>query len=293
MLMTAICGIQGATYAQKITFGLEQDADNPLKITAVAYPDFNSDNVTISTSVITIMLPEGMETTANIATAPATGSFENITGVWSAQKITADLYSSVGFSGTDLEGNDVYQVVLQNAPEIDNVIDGRSINLFTFELSGDCSEGTISILNNYSSIQQSIIDNLQANFNNQMSISVDDAPSKDLYEENNPFTSELECPLNGTVSSTIVLDASNRIQLQPNPTVDYLDVYFYSAKYSEVMLEIYDINNIVHFRKRHQLNTGKNEIQLESIRALVPGTYFLKVSDRDNTYQEKFIKVSY
>lgn len=293
MLITALCWIPITASAQKVSFGLEQDVDNPFRVTVVAYPDFNSDNVTISTAVITVMLPEGMETTANIAPAPGTGSFENITGVWSAQRITSDLYSSVGFNRADLEGNDVYQVVLQNAPEVDNVIDGMPVELFTFELSGDCSEGTIRILNNYSAIQQSIINNLQANFNNQMSVSVDDEPSRDLYEGNNPFTSELDCPLNGAVSSTIELDASTRLQLQPNPTTDYLDVYLYSDKLLEVMLEIYDVNNIIHYRKGYQLTSGKNKIQLESVRDLVPGTYFLKVSDRDNTYQEKFIKVTY
>ena len=293
MIITALCWISIAAYAQKVTYGLEQDVDNPLRITVVAYPDFNSDNVTISTAVITVMLPEGMETTANIVPAPGTGSFENITGVWSAQRITSDLYSSVGFSGADLEGNDIYQVVLQNAPEVDNVMDEMPIELFTFELLGDCSEGTIHLLNNYSAIQQSIINNLQANFNNQMSLSVDDAPSRDLYEGNNPFTSELDCPLSSPVSSTIELDATNRIQIQPNPTTDYLDVYLYSGGFSEVMLEIYDVNNIIHYRKEYQLTSGKNKIQLESVRNLVPGTYFLKISDRDNIYQEKFIKVIY
>jgi len=247
----------------------------------------------MSTAVVTLMLPQDMETTSNIATAPASGSFEDITGVWAVQRITPELYSSVGFSGSDLKGNDVYQIVLQNAPELDNVAYGQVIPLFTFELTGDCTEGTISVLNNNSSVQQSIINNLRANFNNQMSLSIDDAPSRDLYVENNPFTDEVDCPLNSTTTSSVDIDASTRIRLQPNPTVDYLDVFIQNNALSTVNVEIYDVNHVTHYSNVFQLITGENKLHLESVRNLAPGTYILQVSDEQHTYQKKFIKVNY
>jgi hypothetical protein len=293
LLLVAVSFVQGALLAQNITFGLQQDEDNLLSITVVAYPDFYSDNITVSSAVVSLLLPEGIETTSSIDVAPVAGSFENIMGSWSVQRITPDLYASVGFEAADLEGHDIYQVVLQNAPELYEIANNNPIPLFTFELTGDCNSGSISILNNQSSIQQSIVNNLRANFNNQMSMSIDDAPSRDLYVENDPFTSVLDCPLDGVVSSTSDLNAAFEMNLQPNPTVEYLNVVLNNNMFSDIELEIYDVSKVVHYRQQYQLAKGINNIHLEVIEQLAPGTYFLKVSNEDNTYQEKFIKVNY
>ena len=83
--MLFACIAANTTLAQSVTYGLLQDTENPLRLQAVAYPDFDSDNVTISTAVFTLLMPAGLETTAHLAPAPETGSFEDLTGNWDVQ----------------------------------------------------------------------------------------------------------------------------------------------------------------------------------------------------------------
>lgn len=54
VLLLALCLSQvlvTGLFAQSIRYGFEQDAENPLRITAVAIPGFSSDNATIVTAV--------------------------------------------------------------------------------------------------------------------------------------------------------------------------------------------------------------------------------------------------
>ncbi|MBR9920155.1 MAG: T9SS type A sorting domain-containing protein [Bacteroidetes bacterium] len=179
----------------EITYGFLQTPGDPLEFSAVAYPNFTSNNVTISTAVFSFLLPEGTTTDPVIPVAPGTGAFVDITGVWQAQLITPTLYNDLGFDPAELEGNDVYQVVLQNSPELTNVVSGDPIALFSFRLPSDCMGGNVEVLTNDSNIQQSILNNLGANFNNQMSVSIDDAASVDIYAGNDPSTFQYDCPL--------------------------------------------------------------------------------------------------
>ncbi|MBR9920154.1 MAG: tandem-95 repeat protein [Bacteroidetes bacterium] len=180
----------------EVEYGFVQDPNDPLFITAVAYPNFTSNNVTISTAVFSFVLPEGTLTTPSIPVAPGSGSFNDSTGTWTAQLITPTLYSNFGFDPAELQGNDVYQVVLQNSPILTDVQSGVYIPLFAFRLPNDCMNGNVEILTNDGAIQQSILMNLGANFNNQMSMSIDDAPSTDIYAGNAPGNFSFPCPLN-------------------------------------------------------------------------------------------------
>ncbi|MCB0707550.1 MAG: cadherin-like domain-containing protein, partial [Saprospiraceae bacterium] len=187
-------------YAQdEILYGFEQTPGDPLEFSAVAYPNFSSGNVTISTAVFSFILPENTVTDPAIPVVPASGPFTNITGVWEAQKITPNLYDMLGFNSAELEGNDVYQVVLQNSPELNNVVMDQPVYLFSFRLTNDCMNGNVEVLTNNGSIQQSILNNLGANFNNQISVSIDDAPSTDIYAGNNPVTYSYPCPVDNSV----------------------------------------------------------------------------------------------
>ena len=98
--------------AQTIRYGFEQDTDNPLRITAVAIPDFSSNNVTISTAVFSFTVTNSILLTPAIAVLPAKGVFETHTGSGAAQKLTADVYNSVGYDGSDLQQRNVLQHVL-------------------------------------------------------------------------------------------------------------------------------------------------------------------------------------
>ncbi|PHN05645.1 Ig-like domain-containing protein [Flavilitoribacter nigricans] len=180
----------------QVTYGFIQDPSDPLHITAVAYPNFSSNNVTISTSVFSFLLPEGTVTNPSVDPLPGSGSFVDITGTWVAQRLTPDVYSGIGFDPNDLQGNDVYQVVLQNSPS-PPAVSGQAIELFSFDLPADCFGGNVEVLTNDGSIQQAILNNLGANFNNQISVSVDDAPAQDLYFGNDPSTFSYACPLDG------------------------------------------------------------------------------------------------
>ena len=178
----------------QITYGFVQDDIDQLKLTAVAYPNFTSSNVTISTALFTFYLPEGTETDPDIPVLPAFGSFTDITGTWRIEKITPDLYDSFGFDPADLQGNDVYQCILQNSPS-PNATSGQPISLFSFRLPGDCMGGTVQVHTNDNAIQMALLNNVGLNINNQISVSVNDDPAEDIYFGNDPATDEYDCPL--------------------------------------------------------------------------------------------------
>ena len=188
-----------ASWAQDgVTYGFIQDPNDPVMVTAVAIPNYSSANVTISTAVFSFLLPEGTLTTPSVPPVPATGAFNNINGVWDAQVVTPTVYDNVGFDPADLMGNDVYQVVLQNSPVFNAgnpVVAGTPIELFSFSLPSDCMGGNVEVLTNDGPIQMAILTNLGANFNNQMSMSINDIPTTDVYLGNDQTSFSLPCPL--------------------------------------------------------------------------------------------------
>lgn len=194
MLMLAMAPPAYGAQTNDITFGLIQDSADPLQITAVAIPNFSSTNVTISSSVITILLPEGTTTAPAIPMLPSMGSFINIEGSWSVALLAPRIYRSVGNNPADLQGRDIYQLTLEAGSATPTAVAGEPIELFSFRLPNDCSSGAVEVMTNDGAIRQAIHTNLGANFNNQVSASIDDAPSVEVYQGNNPA---LLCPLNG------------------------------------------------------------------------------------------------
>ncbi|MEM7531247.1 MAG: SdrD B-like domain-containing protein [Chloroflexota bacterium] len=186
---------QGENQGQSgITYSFTQDANNPLHLTAVAYPDFTSNNVTIATAQFTFLVPEGVGLAPAIPDAPTAGSFTNINGVWEALKLTPSVWNGIGQNAADLAGYDLYQVTLQNSPSV-AANAGTAIPLFSFELTADCgNESNVRILNNDENIQQAIV-GVFGNVNNQMSVSVDDEPAADLYTDNDNVSAFLPCPI--------------------------------------------------------------------------------------------------
>jgi len=195
-----ILGLSSLWAQDEVTYGLLQGNGCPAEITAVAYPNYSSTNVTISTAVFTFLLPEGTVTDPAIpdVTTGLTGSFVNINGIWDVQLVTPAAYAFAGGNPADLMGNDVYQVVLQNSPvftSVNPIMAGTPIQLFSFQLPSDCMGGNVEVLTNDSPLQQSILSLLGANFNNQMSMSINDDPTMDIYGGNDPATFSLPCPL--------------------------------------------------------------------------------------------------
>ena len=133
---------------EEITYGFTQDPANPLVITAVAYPNFTSNNVTMTTAQFTVLLPAGTATTSAIPDAPTTGSFTNLNGTWSVLKLTPTLWDGIGQNAADLQGYNLYQVTLQNAPSITTSA-GDPIPLFSFTLTADCTTLDVRVLVNY------------------------------------------------------------------------------------------------------------------------------------------------
>lgn len=185
-----------------ITYGFIQDTDNPSRVTAVLYADVSSTDVTISTATFTFMLSTGTVTEPAIAPAPATGSFVNITGVWSAMKITPSLYAGLGYDPADMQGYDLYQAVLSPGSANPTLNAGEPLPLFSFQLPSDCADIELQVLTNDSPIQQAMLANIGANFNNQMSMSIDNSPARDLYSGNQPGGSSLSCTLQPPVTET-------------------------------------------------------------------------------------------
>lgn len=190
---------QSPTQSPAITYGFVRDSNDAQLVTAIAYPNTTSDNVTIATAQFTLLLPEGAATEPSIPVAPETGSFTDITGVWQVLKLTPDAWSAASENVNDLEGFDLYQVTLQNSPEVVGNAGGR-IPLFSFRLAEPCGETGGRVLANDENIQQEVRD-LFGNVNNQMSMSIDDAPAADIYAGNNAEASNI-------CSSPLVADSS-------------------------------------------------------------------------------------
>ncbi|MBK8192339.1 MAG: cadherin-like domain-containing protein [Lewinellaceae bacterium] len=197
LLLVQLCwlGSHRAVAQDQVDYGFIQDANDPLLFTAVAYPNFSSNNITISTATFTFYLPTNTTTAPAVPVMPVIGTFTDITGIWRIERFTPGLYQSLGFNPADLQGNDIYQCILQNSPE-PNLTNGQPLSLFSFRLPDNCLNGAVALHTNDNSIAQSFFSNLILNINNQMAISIDDAPSMDLYDENDPATSVYNCPLN-------------------------------------------------------------------------------------------------
>jgi len=198
----------------EVTYGLIQNPDDPKEIVAAAYTNYSSDNVTISTAVFSLTMPVGTLTEPAILEAPADGAFNDINGQWVVELLTPDLLASVGFDPNVLENRDVYQVILDNAPTFtsDNPIEaGTPIPLFYFRIPDGCVGETIEVLTNDGSLQKNMIMTLGANPNNQMSMTVDDEKSTDIYAGNNPETFAVDC--SSTVNEPCVAIVDNL----PNP----------------------------------------------------------------------------
>ena len=189
-----------------------------------------------------------------------------------------------------MKNYDVYQIVLQNSPELNGISIDEPIPLFAFELEQDCAEGFISVLQNNSGIQQAVLADLRANFNNQMSVSCDDQPSRDIYNGNDPFSFELGCPLGEVVSTTAEhFNQPAQLRLQPNPAKDYTDAILKLAKAETVTVELADVSKTVVFRQEYDLAAGESSIRLDLSR-LAPAAYLLNVRTQEGSFQKKVIK---
>ncbi|MCB0116863.1 MAG: hypothetical protein KDD84_22345, partial [Caldilineaceae bacterium] len=179
-----------------VTYGLVQDTTDPLVIKAVAYPNFTSTDVIISTALFTVLIPEGTTTDPNVAVLPSSGAFTNITGVWTAQKLTPTLYAgATSQDAADLGGYDLYQVALSPGTASPDTVAGEPIDLFSFRLPANCATQPLAILTNDGAIQQAVLNNLGANFNNQMSLRIDGNPAQDFYAGNDVGGASIACPL--------------------------------------------------------------------------------------------------
>jgi hypothetical protein len=217
-------GISTLSFGQTVTYGFQQGLVNQLEITALAYPSFTSNDVTISTSVFTFLLPTGTVVNPSVPTAPASGPLVDITGIWLGQVVDPATYIMFNFDPNELQGRDVYQVVLQNSPTLNNVQSGVPIPLFSFELPNDCMGGDVEVLTNDSPIQMSIFNNLGSNFNNQMSMSIDNAPTVDIYNGNDPATATLTCPVVGNpdaMDDMVSTDEDTPVNINPLVNDDF------------------------------------------------------------------------
>ncbi|HPI08099.1 MAG TPA: Ig-like domain-containing protein [Saprospiraceae bacterium] len=193
-LVSLLCWSSVINAQDSIRYAILQNTMDPLRLTAVAYPNFTSNNVTISTAVFTFYVPAGTVLSPAIPVLPATGVFTDITGSWRIEKITPALYATTGNPASDLLGNDVYQCVLQNSPT-PITTSGQPIQLFTFRVPSDCMNGAIQVHTNNNSIRQALLNAFGININNQMSVSVNDAISTDIYKGNITNPALYNCPL--------------------------------------------------------------------------------------------------
>lgn len=194
----------------KLTYGFVRDSADPQLMTAVVYPNVSSGDVTISTATFTFLLPANTMTDPSIAEAPASGMLTNLTGVWIVQKVTPSLYASVGFNAADLDGRDVYQAVLNPGSANPTLTADQAIPLFSFRMPNGCDNGSVELLTNDSPLQQSMLANLGANLNNQMSMSVNGMLTMDQYAGNTASGASLSCSFEGQATNKFFLPFVNR-----------------------------------------------------------------------------------
>lgn len=290
VLLLALCLSQvlvTGLFAQSMRYGFQQDTENPLRITAVAIPGFTSDNVTIVTAVFSFSVPSSVAILPSIEAAPAAGAFINHNGSWVAQKLTPEVLNSVGLNAEVLEGNDVYQVVLRNSPEFNNMVEGEGIPLFSFELVNDCYEGNIEVLTNDGLIRNAVLQNLGANFNNQMSVSIADAPAVDIYDEKDPFSAQITCPLL-LVSTNEYQAMEPKLMVQPNPATTHTTVVVQSNISASGELVLYDVQQREVLLQKVDFAPGINTIELD-LSQLPAGSYVLTSKAEDLLLKAKLI----
>lgn len=174
-----------------VTYGLRQDASDTTTYTAVAVPSVTADDVVMVSAVFTFLLPAGTVIEPAVPTAPATGRLSSINGIWNAQKLTADLYADAGLDPARLEGWDVYQAYLTPGSGTPPVRAGEAVELFSLQVTDGCS-GQITMLINDSALQQAILADAGANFNNQMTLRAGDTTA--VYAGNEPAGATVGCP---------------------------------------------------------------------------------------------------
>jgi hypothetical protein len=291
-LLLALCLSQvlvTGLFAQSIRYGFDQDTENPLRITAVAIPDFSSDNATIVTAVFSFSIPSSVAVLPSIEAVPAVGTFVNHTGNWVVQKLTPEVLNSVGFNGEILNGNDVYQVVLRNSPEFNDIVEGEGIPLFSFELDNDCYEGNIEVLTNDGLLRGAILQNLSANFNNQMSVSIADTRAVDIYDEKDPFSAQITCPLL-LVSTNEYQAMEPALTVQPNPATAHTTVVVQSNISAFGELILYDVQQREVLRQKTHFTPGINTIELD-LSQLPAGSYLLTSKAENLLLKAKLIKI--
>lgn len=283
--------VAGQVYGQKIQYGFQQDSENPYLMTAVAVPDFTSENVTISTALFTFALPELSVLSPAIEVVPKTGQFNDLTGSWAAQKITPQVYEQLGYDAKDLKGKQLYQVVLQNSPNLNEVRSGSPIPLFSFELLNDFQKGKLEVLANNGILHDVIYQNLRANFNNQISMSVDDAPSHDLYEKTDPLLGSVSFPINSTLAEPAVTeDIKPHLSVHPNPVLYQLQAKVLSTQSGLGDLLIYDVQQNEVLRQKANFEVGQNNFSFE-LNQLPAGLYLLSARVEDMILYKQFVKV--
>jgi hypothetical protein len=177
-----------------ITYGLVIEGKT---VTAVAYPNFTADRVFISTAIFTLLLPNQTVTTPHVAPLPSNqGGFTSVAGSWSTQRLLPTAYEIItGKDASDLNGYEVYQVVLRPGSLMTSTVADKALPLFSFKLPNGCINQPIAILPNNGAIQQVIETNLSANINNQMSVSIHNSIALDRYTGNAPTHTYIDCPL--------------------------------------------------------------------------------------------------
>jgi len=208
-IVLILCGLANVSGQNELTYGFIQDSADPLEFTAVAYPNFTSNNVTFSTGRFSFLLPAGTTVDPNVEPLPAQESFENETGQWIIQLMTSTSYETIvdalGQPGdaSDLEGNDIYTGTLLNIVQGVQATAGQPIELFTFRLPNNCSASSLQIVENDSPIRQAVLDNTLIEISNQFFIGVDGSDFTNHYVGNDLSSSSFTCPINAATDEAV------------------------------------------------------------------------------------------
>ena len=201
LAVTLLCSFKAQAQVE-VEYGFTQNPADPLLITANAYPNVSSNDVTVSTATFTFLVPAGTILQPTGLTTGAPGMLIDRNGVWRADTISAAAWgnSPVG-NASDLEGYDLYQMTLSPgsivvpAPTGDQFVAGEPFPLFEFRLPFDCAEQDVRILVNDEPIRNILFNLASFNTNNQFSVSVDNEASTDKYAINRANAHTLECSL--------------------------------------------------------------------------------------------------
>ena len=90
----------------------------------------------------------------------------------------------------------------------------------------------------------------------------------------------------------VKFDKETKLKVFPNPVTKFLHIHGEFTDYEDVMFEVYDRSGKEIYMGTISFDNGRFMIDTDSINITKPGTYFLRITSRADSFIQKFIKTN-